>query len=74
MGLKHRITTLGAAIGLHQLGHTADIETHRRVILARYTTGGPHDRPVPRHRARRRLAAFTLPRAPPAGPPAEVRP
>ncbi|MGH3802683.1 MAG: aminotransferase class I/II-fold pyridoxal phosphate-dependent enzyme, partial [Pseudonocardiaceae bacterium] len=39
MGLKHRITTLGAAIGLHQLDHAADIETRRRAILARYTTG-----------------------------------
>ena len=39
MGLKHRITTLGAAIGLHQLHHAADIETRRRAILARYTTG-----------------------------------
>jgi len=39
MGLKHRITTLGAAIGVHQLDHAADIETRRRAILARYTTG-----------------------------------
>jgi dTDP-4-amino-4,6-dideoxygalactose transaminase len=39
MGLKHRITTLGAAIGLHQLDHAADIEARRRAILARYTTG-----------------------------------
>ncbi|MGH3992948.1 MAG: DegT/DnrJ/EryC1/StrS family aminotransferase, partial [Pseudonocardiaceae bacterium] len=38
MGLKHRITTLGAAIGVHQLDHAADIETRRRTILTRYTT------------------------------------
>jgi perosamine synthetase len=38
MGLKHRITTLGAAIGVHQLGHAADIETRRRAILIRYIT------------------------------------
>lgn len=36
MGLKHRITTLGAVIGVHQLGHAADIETRRRAILDRY--------------------------------------
>lgn len=39
MGLKHRITTLGAAIGVHQLDHAADIETRRRAVLTRYTTG-----------------------------------
>lgn len=39
MGLKHRITTLGAAIGVHQLGHAADIEHRRRAILTRYLTG-----------------------------------
>ncbi len=39
MGLKHRITTLGAAIGVHQLGHAADIERRRRAILTRYTAG-----------------------------------
>jgi dTDP-4-amino-4,6-dideoxygalactose transaminase len=39
MGLKHRITTLGAAIGVHQLNRAADIETRRRAILARYRTG-----------------------------------
>lgn len=38
MGLKHRITTLGAAIGLHQLACAADIESRRRTILSRYTT------------------------------------
>ncbi len=39
MGLKHRITTLGAAIGVHQLDHAVDIETRRRAILARYAAG-----------------------------------
>lgn len=39
MGLKHRITTLGAAIGVHQLAHAADIERRRRTILARYVAG-----------------------------------
>jgi dTDP-4-amino-4,6-dideoxygalactose transaminase len=39
MGLKHRITTLGAAIGLHQLRHAAGIEDRRRRILRRYLTG-----------------------------------
>jgi dTDP-4-amino-4,6-dideoxygalactose transaminase len=39
MGLKHRITTLGAAIGVHQLGRAADIENRRRAILARYAAG-----------------------------------
>jgi perosamine synthetase len=38
MGLKHRITTLGAAIGAHQLDHATEIETRRRAILTRYTT------------------------------------
>lgn len=38
MGLKHRITTLGAAIGVHQLDHATEIETRRRAILTRYTT------------------------------------
>ncbi|WP_410583900.1 DegT/DnrJ/EryC1/StrS family aminotransferase [Amycolatopsis sp. lyj-108] len=37
MGLKHRITTLGAAIGVHQLDHATDTERRRRAILARYT-------------------------------------
>lgn len=39
MGLKHRITTLGAAIGVHQLDHATDIEARRRAILTRYATG-----------------------------------
>ncbi|HMH94345.1 MAG TPA: DegT/DnrJ/EryC1/StrS family aminotransferase [Streptosporangiaceae bacterium] len=39
MGLKHRITTLGAAIGVHQLGRAADIEARRRDVLARFVTG-----------------------------------
>jgi perosamine synthetase len=38
MGLKHRITTLGAAIGVHQLDHAADIEARRRTTLTRYVT------------------------------------
>ncbi|MGH3548639.1 MAG: DegT/DnrJ/EryC1/StrS family aminotransferase [Pseudonocardiaceae bacterium] len=38
MGLKHRITTLGAAIGVHQLDHATGIETRRRAILTRYIT------------------------------------
>jgi dTDP-4-amino-4,6-dideoxygalactose transaminase len=39
MGLKHRITTLGAAIGVHQLGRAADIEARRRSVLARFIAG-----------------------------------
>jgi dTDP-4-amino-4,6-dideoxygalactose transaminase len=39
MGLKHRITTLGAAIGVHQLARADDIESRRRAVLARFTTG-----------------------------------
>jgi dTDP-4-amino-4,6-dideoxygalactose transaminase len=49
MGLKHRITTLGAAIGVHQLEHARDIETRRRAILAHYSTelvGNPVITPV----------------------------
>ncbi len=38
MGLKHRITTLGAAIGVHQLDHATEIESRRRAILTQYTT------------------------------------
>jgi len=34
MGLKERMTTLGAAIGVHQLARAADIETRRRNVLA----------------------------------------
>ncbi|MFE0025522.1 DegT/DnrJ/EryC1/StrS family aminotransferase [Amycolatopsis sp. NPDC059021] len=45
MGLKHRITTLGAAIGVHQLAHAADIEARRRAVLTRYTTA-LHGNPV----------------------------
>ncbi|AYF75286.1 aminotransferase class V-fold PLP-dependent enzyme [Nocardia yunnanensis] len=36
MGLKERITTLGAAIGVHQLARAADIEDRRRAILDRF--------------------------------------
>lgn len=36
MGLKHRITTLAAAIGVHQLAKADDIERRRRANLARY--------------------------------------
>lgn len=39
MGLKHRITTLGAAIGLHQLGRADDIQRRRRAILDTYIKG-----------------------------------
>ena len=39
MGLKHRITTLGAAVGVHQLGIAGDIERRRRATLARYISG-----------------------------------
>jgi dTDP-4-amino-4,6-dideoxygalactose transaminase/thymidylate kinase len=39
MGLKHRITTLGAAIGLHQLGRAADIQRRRRANLSTYVKG-----------------------------------
>jgi perosamine synthetase len=33
MGLKHRITTLGAAIGVHQLTQARGIEARRRAVL-----------------------------------------
>jgi len=36
MGLKHRITTLGAAIGVHQLSRAGDIERRRRQVLDRF--------------------------------------
>jgi len=36
MGLKHRMTTLGAAIGVHQLARAKDIETRRRTNLSRF--------------------------------------
>jgi dTDP-4-amino-4,6-dideoxygalactose transaminase len=39
MGLKHRITTLGAAIGLQQLARADDIERRRRAVLAFYSDG-----------------------------------
>ncbi|MGH3921226.1 MAG: DegT/DnrJ/EryC1/StrS family aminotransferase [Pseudonocardiaceae bacterium] len=39
MGLKHRITTLGAAIGVHQLDQAAEIETRRRANVTRYAIG-----------------------------------
>ncbi|MBB5110462.1 dTDP-4-amino-4,6-dideoxygalactose transaminase [Micromonospora echinospora] len=35
MGLKHRMTTLGAAIGLHQLAQADKIEARRRGVLSR---------------------------------------
>jgi dTDP-4-amino-4,6-dideoxygalactose transaminase len=38
MGLKHRITTLGAAIGVHQLARAAGIEARRRAVLDRFAT------------------------------------
>ncbi|GAA1408462.1 aminotransferase class I/II-fold pyridoxal phosphate-dependent enzyme [Catellatospora sp. NPDC049111] len=49
MGLKHRITTIGAAIGVHQLQHAADIEKRRRANLATFVdglTGNPVLTPV----------------------------
>lgn len=36
MGLKHRITTLGAAIGVHQLARAAEIQARRRAVLDRF--------------------------------------
>jgi len=39
MGLKHRITTLGAAIGVHQLRRAADIEVRRRAVLTTFISG-----------------------------------
>src|SRR5260370_38917419 len=39
MGLKHRITTGGAAIGVHQLARAADIEARRRAVLDRIARG-----------------------------------
>lgn len=38
-GLKERMTTLGAAIGLHQLARAGDIENRRRAVLARICDG-----------------------------------
>jgi len=49
MGLKSRATTLGAAIGLDQLGKAKDIEARRRAVLAAYTdalSGNPVLSPV----------------------------
>ncbi|WP_433513772.1 DegT/DnrJ/EryC1/StrS family aminotransferase [Nonomuraea sp. CA-143628] len=37
MGLKERMTTLGAAIGVHQLARAAHIEAHRRHNLDTFT-------------------------------------
>ncbi|WP_431921096.1 aminotransferase class I/II-fold pyridoxal phosphate-dependent enzyme [Nonomuraea jabiensis] len=37
MGLKERMTTLGAAIGVHQLARAAHIESHRRHNLDAFT-------------------------------------
>ncbi|MFI9591189.1 DegT/DnrJ/EryC1/StrS family aminotransferase [Nonomuraea sp. NPDC052265] len=39
MGLKHRITTLGAAIGLHQLARADDIQARRRTVLDTFVKG-----------------------------------
>lgn len=39
MGLKHRITTLGAAIGLHQLARADDIGKRRRAVLDTFVQG-----------------------------------
>lgn len=39
MGLKHRITTLGAAIGVHQLARAGEIERRRRSVLAQFAAG-----------------------------------
>jgi len=39
MGLKSRMTTLGAAIGLHQLAAAPQIEARRRAIHDRYRDG-----------------------------------
>lgn len=36
MGLKSRMTTLGATIGLHQLQRARDVEKRRRAVLARF--------------------------------------
>lgn len=50
MGLKERITTLGAALGVHQLDHAGEIEDRRRAILDRYTrvlADNPVIAPVP---------------------------
>lgn len=39
MGLKARATTLGAAIGLDQLGKAKEIEARRRAVLDAFVTG-----------------------------------
>jgi perosamine synthetase len=39
MGLKHRITTLGAAIGVHQLARAGQIERRRRHVLDQVVAG-----------------------------------
>ncbi|MGW4412664.1 aminotransferase class I/II-fold pyridoxal phosphate-dependent enzyme [Nonomuraea sp. NPDC004702] len=49
MGLKERMTTLGAAIGVHQLGRAAHIEAHRRHNLDTLTktlAGNPVISPI----------------------------
>ena len=71
MGIKYRMTTVGAAIGLHQLGRAAGIERRRRAVLARFATalaGNPVVRPlvVPEHLGRHGLYVIGL-RFDPAG-------
>jgi perosamine synthetase len=65
MGIKYRMTTVGAAIGLHQLGRAADIERRRRATLARFRAAladNPVVRPliVPDHLGRHGLYILGL--------------
>lgn len=54
MGIKYRLTALGAAIGLHPLARAGEIERRRRAVLARFRAaldGNPVVSPivVPEH-------------------------
>lgn len=49
MGIKYRMTTLGAAIGVHQLERAGAIEARRRAVLARFLdrlAGNPVVQPI----------------------------
>lgn len=49
MGIKYRMTTLGAAVGVHQLRKAGEIEARRRAVLARFMgrlAGNPVVQPI----------------------------
>lgn len=65
MGIKYRMTTMGAAVGVHQLKKAGDIEARRRAVLARFAdelAGNPVIRPilVPADRGRNGLYVIGL--------------